>query len=501
MLSCQNLFAYDAKYHRSCYAGYISKRNIQVVESKLKSEPLNDPVQKGFTIFCKEVEHTLCFGKKEVLHLTEMNARFIEIFRSVVSPGPDSYRSWKLKEKLKGYFRDRLIFISQSGKSDLVCSKELSLGDVLTKVDEINFKNTDDSTEFAFSSNNECDESDSVILHRAADIVRRIIANVSFISDFYPSSGDLVMEKCVEFVPTALLEFISWCTSDKAFANATCNTDGYASDTLVKTIAICHNIIGLSHNIATPISFGLGIHLHHKFGSWQLIETLHGLGHSIPYDEVRRFMTSVAEEDEHKDGTYIPRGIVKYKQGDWTSIIDAALDNFDQHEETLDGLSTTHFMAAVLYQITESSGVINGIPRSQKKTLHASQYMEKSLSIFNKPHIRPEPKRVAEESIFSTHNVNLHWQVETYDLDWKLCRNTNDMTFLPAWSGFNAMVSQTDIPVPNVRYLPFISAPPSNFSTVYTAILRLISVAKSQGQPHILVTADLAIYSKAQQII
>lgn len=52
-----------------------------------------------------------------------------------------------------------------------------------------------------------------------------------------------------------------------------------------------------------------------------------------------------------------------------------------------------------------------------------------------------------------------------------------------------------------MRYLPFISAPPSNFSTVYTATLRLISVANSQGQPHILVTADLAIYSKAQQII
>lgn len=36
---------------------------------------------------------------------------------------------------------------------------------------------------------------------------------------------------------------------------------------------------------------------------------------------------------------------------------------------------------------------------------------------------------------------------------------------------------------------------------MYTVILKLISIAKSLGQPHILVIADLAIYSKAQQII
>ncbi|XP_066981306.1 uncharacterized protein [Macrobrachium rosenbergii] len=282
-----------------------------------------------------------------------MNARFREILCSVGSPEPDSRRSWKLKEKLKGHFRDRLIFISQSGKSVIVCSKEFSLGDVLTRVNEINLQNTDDTTEFAFFSNNECNESDSAILHRAADIVRKSTANVSFISDFYLSCGDLVIEKCVEFVSTLLLEFISWCTSDKAFTNATCHTDGYVSDNLVETLPVCHNIIGLSHNIVTTTSFSLGIHLHHKFGSRQLIETLHGLGYSIPYDDIRWFMTSVAEDDEHKDGTYIPQGIVKYKEGDWTSIIDAAIDNLDQHEETLDGLSTTYCMAAVLYQGTE----------------------------------------------------------------------------------------------------------------------------------------------------
>ena len=56
-------------------------------------------------------------------------------------------------------------------------------------------------------------------------------------------------------------------------------------------------------------------------------------------------------------------------------------------------------------------------------------------------------------------------------------------------------------PCCQLRYLPFIIDLQFNFSTVYTALLRLISVAKSQGQAHIMETADIVIYSKVQQII
>jgi len=62
-------------------------------------------------------------------------------------------------------------------------------------------------------------------------------------------------------------------------------------------------------------------------------------------------------------------------------------------------------------------------------------------------------------------------------------------------------VTEADIPVATVRYLPFTHTPPSDFSTIYTILQRLIAIAVAQGQHHILVTADLAIYSKAEQIL
>ena len=45
------------------------------------------------------------------------------------------------------------------------------------------------------------------------------------------------------------------------------------------------------------------------------------------------------------------------------------------------------------------------------------------------------------------------------------------------------------------------NVPPSDFAMIYTTLLKLVEIANALGQEHVLVTADLAIYSKAEQII
>ena len=49
--------------------------------------------------------------------------------------------------------------------------------------------------------------------------------------------------------------------------------------------------------------------------------------------------------------------------------------------------------------------------------------------------------------------------------------------------------------------MPFIRASPSDLSTIYTILNRLVELALEVGQSHILITADMAIYSKAQQVM
>ena len=75
------------------------------------------------------------------------------------------------------------------------------------------------------------------------------------------------------------------------------------------------------------------------------------------------------------------------------------------------------------------------------------------------------------------------------------------MKSISGWSGFNALTAVKKVCVATFRYLPFRSAPPKEMNTIYTFLLKLVAVADKLRQNHILVTADLAIYSKAQHII
>ena len=49
--------------------------------------------------------------------------------------------------------------------------------------------------------------------------------------------------------------------------------------------------------------------------------------------------------------------------------------------------------------------------------------------------------------------------------------------------------------------MPFLRGSPPDLSTIYTVLCRLVKCAESLGQDHLLVTADMAIYSKAQEIL
>lgn len=111
-------------------------------------------------------------------------------------------------------------------------------------------------------------------------------------------------------------------------------------------IAICHDLIGQSRQIHTPITLGLAILIHHDFGSKTLINELSAMGHCVSYTEVRHFLTSEAADQisRTEQGIYIPTGL------SGVGIVDAAIDNFDQNEDTLDGKHTTHAMASVVFR-------------------------------------------------------------------------------------------------------------------------------------------------------
>ena len=126
-------------------------------------------------------------------------------------------------------------------------------------------------------------DSDSVILHKAAGVIRNAVAGLSFQENEYLPRGHLETEKCKSFVPKSLLDFAFWCTSQKHFDNASSvsEREGCADGNLLRVLAICHSIIGVSCSVKTPIPLGLGIQRHHDFGSKALIEVLYSTDYSV----------------------------------------------------------------------------------------------------------------------------------------------------------------------------------------------------------------------------
>ena len=143
-----------------------------------------------------------------------------------------------------------------------------------------------------------------------------------------------------------LYDFIAWCTSKKDVDSAI-----ELGNIEMRVLAICHNMISLVCKFHTPITFGLGVNLHHDHGSRELIDEMSSLGHSIPYDEVRRFLNVIAfDQLSTKSDFHILGNISVYYPENVRTTVDAARDNFDQNDQTIDGRNTTHLMVVVLCQ-------------------------------------------------------------------------------------------------------------------------------------------------------
>lgn len=358
MLNHPDLFAFDAKYHRNCYAIYISKRSIEAAKRKVSACPAYESsYDKAFICVVEYINRFVLSKKAGVLNLSSLRDNFIQ----ALGTDDSSYSSWKLKKRLVHHFGEKLVFIERRGKSDIVCSSKMTVGDALAKASLLN-ENNDIEYEDLTMENACIDENQ--VLHMAADILRQKMSNIHD-ADSYISALDLDIKHCGDFVPDHLYNFINWCLDDKANQKVSSCTDNGNSKDNLKIISLCHTIIGLSQHVRTPIALGLGIHVHHNFGSRQLIEILNALGYSVSYDEIRKFLTSVAVA-QRTDGIYVPKGLL---ESDNTIPIDAAIDNFDQNESTLDGKQTTHSMAAVLYKRCPINASDCHIPRAHDRSL------------------------------------------------------------------------------------------------------------------------------------
>ena len=107
---------------------------------------------------------------------------------------------------------------------------------------------------------------------------------------------------------------------------------------------------------------------------------------------------SVAKDQISQAGyVYVPRGTQSVD-----TFVDAAINDFYQNENTLDGKTNTHSMAAVAAVLYQRWGTLNddkNISRSMKKALHVTEYTEVPLYRHAKPQQMPEPPPMLAASL------------------------------------------------------------------------------------------------------
>ena len=482
----KDLFAYDARYHRSCLAHYISDRNIK--SAKPKSNNKNCDKGNEIILFFKNIEDLILNdNSKQVFAINDLYNKYKTYIIEKYSTDHERYSVNSFKVKIKAYFGQNITWFERPGKPTVICPSHISARDFISNINQLNTDSESDSDD---ESINISKQNDIEVLHKASQILRECIKNeVSGISSYFYSKHDMEIENVSSFVPELLLKFVSWLVDNTSFTNLVFCPNN------IKIVYICHQIISQNLSIQTPLLFGLGIVIHHETGSKNLVNTLNSFGLSTSYDYIRKYTTALAADQINIEGVYIPRNIGPVVLDDSCTIIDAAIDNFDMNEETLTGKNTTHSMAMVLYQRSNvSSDVLYKIQTDKSVKIN---YTDNEINKFITRNKNPQPNfEIYNEKYFAVQHSKESFLKY---LLWTLLYNLSKEQI--TWDEFLEKSFNKDLPITKITYLPFIDGPPTDISTIYTALTTLANIATHLKQNHILVTADLAIYSKAQHIL
>ena len=184
------------------------------------------------------------------------------------------------------------------------------------------------------------------ILHQAAEILIRRLGKTEKLEKEYFSPSEVNKNSQKSFLDPLLIQFISWLTDKQLFEEGNDITDVDQ-----KVISICSDITALAAKVITPKQFGLTVYLHHQYGSKKLFEDLNEYGHTLPYSEIRHFLTSAAvhlaaEQVKTPSGALVPPNV--QFNPECGQLVVAAADNWDHNERTFSGKKTTHAMTSLL---------------------------------------------------------------------------------------------------------------------------------------------------------
>ncbi|XP_061723992.1 uncharacterized protein LOC133530150 [Cydia pomonella] len=317
------------------------------------------------------------------------------------------------------------------------------------------------------------------IVEAAAKIILEEVTSRVYKTDFYPPPTAFLND-AEKDCPDSLLKLL------RIIIMTNKNKDNESYER--KCVALAHGIVSAARprTFRSPVLLGLSSLIHHKYASRYLIDLFSGMGFCSTYDETLKFQVSAI-------ATYTP----KQSCPAFTQFV---FDNADVNVHTIDGNNTFHTMGGIqclnppqTLSLNESIPRLNYIPQS---------FMKRYEQISLQTHIKTMNSGL-DKVLFNPPMSNDDTFIMTKtDLLW-MYGKSECFPDTPGFNSFMMLTQEDDVKneqICEIRPVPFINAPASNYDTILTALKYAAEKCK-QSDIDCIVTFDQPLYQKAQEIV
>lgn len=446
-------------YHSNC-----SSKFYQFRTNNVRGKPISDNMS-GVLVFV--INYILDNSEECQFSLKEILEQYIELNKDADIPRID-----KIEKHLKQYFDDEIVIYS-TRNDKFICFKSM-LGNCL------------ENKWYSDRNSNEEEERQRIV-DMAAHIILQDIRAMKFDTTTYNSPSDFLNNVTAD-IPKTLKKFLDilmkthkrtpkqgWTKWENKI-----NTAAHILMTAVRPRSFC-----------SPILLGLSCMMHAKFSARGLIDCLYNVGLCASYSETVRFESSIVNDPEKFN-------IVSL------AYLQFVYDNADHNTATIDGKNTFHCMRGIMC-VTPSSSITcdSTIPRLKGNLPKASESMTGFLPLTNFKNNKPfKLTSVLVQDWKDIDFTNFSIKIKPTDLLYFYGKYTepektaNYHGFMNKYHELNADFNTT-----KVIALPFIKAPPSDHTTILTALIDARQRADKNNQKHCFVTFDLPLFMKACEII
>jgi len=295
-----DLPAAEAKYHNRCRLNFFRTK-------KPRSEHIEDK-KKAFDFLCDFLKD----NSECQYSISELE----EIMKENMHDEAEVYTRKHLEHKLKEHFGDSLVVTSFASKPNVLTFR--TAFSAIVNKSWYDDRNPDPQSE------------KQRMARTVAEIVSADIRSMPCECDVYPSPRSLQLNSLQKAVPQTLHSLVERIISQRG---------RHAQNTTLtqrKSVAIEQAIISATRpsSFLSPLLIGLGVYLHRKYDSENLINMLHAFGFCCSYEEARRYQWSALY------------GSSPFPTND-DAFVQFVFDNADHNVKSLDGHGTFHSMGSI----------------------------------------------------------------------------------------------------------------------------------------------------------